>query len=138
MKHRKQQLLEIRPEITSAVVSENMRSEEKFQNKTLRPVIKFQKELLIEVFKNYVRKHKNAFLKLSIEKRLLYIENAVQRDIKFRNSLKGMIIGQFTVEEYVLYTENSSALNKRMMNLVRDCLQDNIQLLEGDVVYEEA
>jgi hypothetical protein len=138
MKHRKQQLLEIRPEITSAVVSENMRPEEKFQNKTLRPVIKFQKELLIEVFKNYVRKHKNAFLKLSIEKRLLYIENAVQRDIKFRNSLKGMIIGQFTVEEYVLYTENSSALNKRMMNLVRDCLQDNIQLLEGDVVYEEA
>ncbi|GHA32195.1 hypothetical protein GCM10007103_12300 [Salinimicrobium marinum] len=138
MEHRKQQLLKIRPEITSAVVSDNMRSEEKFQNKTLRPVIKFQKELLIEVFKNYVRKHKNAFLKLSIEKRLLYIENAVQRDIKFRNSLKGMIIGQFTVEEYVLYTENSSALNKRMMNLVRDCLQNNIQLLEGDVIYEEA
>ncbi len=138
MEDRKQQLLAIRPEITSAVVSENMSPEEKFQNKTLRPVIKFQKDLLIEVFKNYTRKHKNAFLKLSIEKRLLYIENAVQRDIKFRNSLKGIIIGQFTVEEYVLYTGNSSALNKRMMNLVRDSLQNNIQLLEGDVIYQEA
>lgn len=135
---RKQQLLEMRTEIQSAIASEKMSSEENFQNKTLRPVIKFQKDLLIEVFKNYTRKHKNAFLKLNIEKRLHYIENAVQRDIKFRNSLKGMIIGLFTVEEYVLYTENSSALNKRMMNLVRDCLQDNIQLLEGDVIYEEA
>ena len=31
---------------------------------------------------------------------MLYIENAIQKDINFRNSLKGMIIGQFTIEEY--------------------------------------
>ena len=45
----------------------------------------------------------------------VYIENAIHKDMKFRNSLKGMIIGQFTVEEYDRYIENSSALNKRMM-----------------------
>lgn len=136
MKTREQQLLEIRPEIFSAVALDNMGSEEQFQNQTLRPVIKFQEDLLVEAFRNYTKKHKNAFLKLPIEKRFEYIENAIQKDIKFRNSLKGMVIGNFTVEEYTLYTRNSSALNKRMMNLVKDCLQENIQLLEGDVVHE--
>lgn len=62
---------------------------------------------------------------------MAFIENAVQKDMKFRNSLKGMIIGQFTVEEYSTYIQNSSALNKRMMNIVKERLQDNIQLLES-------
>ena len=59
-----------------------------------------------------------------------YITNALQKDIKFRNSLKGMVIGVFTIDEYAVYIENSSSLNKRMMNLVRECLLENIQLLD--------
>ncbi|MFT5078730.1 MAG: ATP-dependent Clp protease ATP-binding subunit ClpA [Patiriisocius sp.] len=54
----------------------------------------------------------------------------MQRDIKFRNSLKGIVIGHFTAEEYSKYIDNSSALNKRMMNLVKERLKSNIQLLE--------
>jgi ATP-dependent Clp protease ATP-binding subunit ClpA len=48
--------------------------------------------------------------------------------MKFRNSVKGMIIGQFTVEEYTTYIQNSSALNKRMMNIVKERLIDSIQV----------
>lgn len=135
MNPRDHQLLQLRPEIPSAKISENMSSDEKFQNGTLRPIVKLQSDLLVEAFRNYITKHKNAFYELGIEKRLVYIENAIQRDIKFRNSLKGMVIGQFTVEEYRVYIENSSALNKRMMNLVKRRLQDNIQLLERDMAY---
>ncbi|HET8854797.1 MAG TPA: glyoxalase, partial [Salinimicrobium sp.] len=98
-------LIEIRPEIPSARVTDGMSSEEKFQNETLRPVIKFQNELLLEAFRNYISKHKNVFYELPAEKRGAYIANAIQKDMKFRNSLKGMILGQFTVEEYILYTE---------------------------------
>jgi len=50
------------------------------------------------------------------------------KDQKFRNSVKGMIIGQFTVEEYQQYYRNSSALNKRMMNMVIERLKDQVQL----------
>ncbi|WP_452596899.1 glyoxalase [Pontimicrobium sp. MEBiC01747] len=125
---RDQQLLDSRPIITSIKITDNMSSDERFQNITLRPVIKLQNDLLIEVFKNYIRKHKNTFYDLSIEKGLIYIANAINKDIKFRNSIKGMIIGQFTVEEYLLYIENSSALNKRMMAIVKQRLQDNIML----------
>ncbi|MEE2771846.1 MAG: glyoxalase [Bacteroidota bacterium] len=128
-------LLELRPEIPSARVTENMTADERFQNETLRPVVKLQDELLVAAFRNYVTKHKNAFYELNLEKRLKYIENAIQKDIKFRNSLKGMIIGQFTIPEYELYIQNSSALNKRMMNIVKERLQANIQLLERHMAY---
>jgi len=130
MSERSQDLLKIRPQILSAAITKVTSFEEQFQNRTLRPILKLQNTLLLEVFKNYIRKHKNGYHELSLEKRIAYIETAVQKDIKFRNSLKGMIIGQFTVEEYSLYIQNSSALNKRMMNMVITRLKDQLQFFE--------
>lgn len=131
MEPRDKNLLDSRPVIESAVITPTTLPDESFQNKTLRPVILLQNDLLLEAFRNYVQKHKNVFYEMNVEKRLNYIENAVQKDIKFRNSLKGMIIGQFTIEEYRFYITNSSALNKRMMNLVKERIQSNIQLLDA-------
>jgi hypothetical protein len=55
--------------------------------------------------------------------------------MKYRNSVKGMIIGQFTVEEYALYIQNSSAINKRMMTIVKERLINSIQILaESEVL----
>ncbi|MFI8378054.1 glyoxalase [Leeuwenhoekiella sp. NPDC079379] len=133
MKTRDTQLIDVRPEIPSAKINDQMSAEEHFQNATLRPVAKLQNDLLVEAFRNYIAKHKNVYYNLTVEKRLAYIENAIQKDIKFRNSLKGMLIGQFTLEEYRTYIKNSSALNKRMMNLVRERIQSNIQLLEKEM-----
>ena len=134
MDDRTSKILAIRPEIPSARFDENTSDDERFQNETLRPVIKFQNHLFIEAFKNYIGKHKNAFFELSIERRLTYIEHAIQKDIKFRNSLKGMIIGQFSIEEYQTYIKNSSALNKRMMAMVIERLKDQVQAMEQPVL----
>jgi len=135
MNDRENDLVKARPQISPKSISENMSNDERFQNVTLRPVIKLQSPLLIAAFRNYIKKHKNVFHGLSMEKRLLYIENAIQRDMKFRNSLKGMIIGQFTLEEYHLYIENSSSLNKRMMKIVTERMKDHVLLLEKDVMF---
>ena len=124
------ELIKLRPEIPTAIVSSSMSTEEYFQNKTIRPIVKLQNELLVEVFKHYIKKHKNVFYDLPIEKRLDYIENAVHKDMKFRNSLKGIIIGQFTIEEHRDYVLNSSALNKRMMRIVKESLKSNLQVLD--------
>ncbi|WP_420573417.1 glyoxalase [Kordia sp.] len=137
MNDRENDLVKARPQISPKSISENMSNDERFQNVTLRPVIKLQSPLLIAAFRNYITKRKNVFYDLSLEKRLLYIENAIQKDMKFRNSLKGMIIGQFTLEEYLSYIENSSPLNKRMMNIVIERLKDNILLFDKDVKFSE-
>ncbi|MCW8980840.1 MULTISPECIES: hypothetical protein [Altibacter] len=135
MEPRDAALLQLRPIIKSAQVLPGMSTDEYFQNNTLRPVAKLQNDLLVAVFKNYVQKHKRVFYDLSIEKRLDYIENAIHKDMKFRNSLKGIIIGQFTLAEYESYIRNSSALNKRMMNIVKERLKSNIQLLEYEYAH---
>lgn len=111
-------------------ISEQSSQEEKFQNRTLRPILKFQNDLLIESFKNYFNKQKNVFYNLTLDKKMNYIDNAVQKDIKFRNSLKGIILGLFTIEEYKEYIKNSSNLNKRMMILLIERIKSQIQLFE--------
>ncbi|MFX0557019.1 glyoxalase [Maribacter sp. CXY002] len=136
MNLRSQKLVQIRPTIPSAKILPNMSSEERFQNETLRPIIKLQNDLLLAAFQNYIVKTKNTFYDLSLEKRLDFITNAIQKDIKFRNSLKGMIIGQYTIEEYDHYIQNSSAFNKRMMNMVITRLQDQVQFFDEQVLIQ--
>lgn len=122
-------VLELRGESLGTINSQSS-SEEIFQNRTLRPILKLQNDLFIQVFINYAIKQKNVFFSLSPEKKMSYIENVIQRDIKFRNSLKGMVIAFFTLEEYAEYIQNSSNLNKRMMNMLIERLKSQLQLIE--------
>lgn len=131
MNDRPNDLIRIRPEIKKAATHIGIGEEERFQNNTLRPILKLQNPLFLVVFKNYIQKRKGVFYELSLPKRMDYIENALYKDHKFRNSIKGMIIGHFTVSEYTSYTLNSSSLNKRMMAMVTERLKDQIQSFEG-------
>ena len=130
METRTKLLLSIRPSLDHIKNTDDPASEAYFQNEVLRPILKFQNDLFVQVLKNYFLKHKNSFYSLSLEKRLLYIENALQKDIKFRNVLKGIIIGQFTLEEYHSYRSKSAALNKRMMQMLIQRYQSQMQLFE--------
>ncbi|MCO6163417.1 glyoxalase [Flavobacterium sp. NRK F7] len=129
MRTKDEAILEIRGE-SIGVITETSSAEEKFQNLTLRPILKFQNDLFLEVFRNYAVKQKSVFFTLNPEKKMNYIEHVIQRDIKFRNALKGMVIGMFTISEYKEYIQNSSNINKRMMNLLIERLKSQIQLFE--------
>ena len=130
MNDRPNDLLRIRPEIKKTQQFANMSVEERFQNETLRPILKLQNPLFLAVFHNYIEKRKGVFYSLGLEKKLNYIENSLNRDQKFGDSIKGMVIGLFTMEEYNAYSRNSSDLNKRMMNMVIERLKDQVQLFE--------
>lgn len=130
MNNRTLKLLEIRPIVGAAKIVANMSEEERFQNQTLRPILKLQNDLLLASFQNYIIRGKNRFHELKKDARLDYIANAVQKDIKFRNNVKGMILGQFTIEEYEDYSVNASALNKRIMSMAIKRLQDQLQFFE--------
>ena len=136
MNERSQKLLEIRPLLPNAKIIPGIGKDERFQNSTLRPILKFQNDLLLASFQNYIKKTKNTFYELNIEKRMGFITNALQKDIKYRNSIKGMVIGQFTVAEYEEYILNSSAYNKRIINMVIKRLQDQIQYFEVSALIQ--
>ncbi len=113
-------------------ISAQSSSEEAFQNGVLRPILKVQNDIFLDVFRNYISKYKNDFHTYSAEKKLQFIENAIQKDIKFRNSLKGIVIGLFTLKEYATYIQNSSNLNKRMMNMLIERLKSQVLLFENN------
>jgi hypothetical protein len=129
MEARDTHVLELRGE-SYGTINNQSSSEEIFQNKTLRPILKMQNDLFIQVFINYAVKQKNVFFSLTPEKKMVYIDNVIQRDIKFRNSLKGMIIALFTLDEYAEYIRISSNLNKRMMNMLVERLKSQLQVIE--------
>ena len=128
MNQRDNDVLSMRGGIIGEILPQSS-SEEIFQNKTIRPILKLQNDLFVESFINYANKHKDDFFTMSVEKKLAFIDNAVHKDIKFRNALKGMVMGMFTVEEFREYILNSSSLNKRMMNLLIERLKDQVMLL---------
>ena len=129
MSSRDSLLKSLRPDILSKTINKEMSSEEYFQNTVLRPIIKFQNDLLIAVFLQFCIKYKNVFFDLSTEKKILYIESAIVKDNKLRTSFRDMIIGLFSTEEYTEYLLNESTLNKRITGIVKERLIDHVQLL---------
>ena len=126
MKSRNENLLSIRPSINSN--NSESSNIENFQNSVLRPILKFQNELLIAVFKNYIERFKNQFYELTIDQKLNYIDNAIQKNTKFRNTLKGIVLGMFSVDEYLIYTTNASEINKRINQMISERIKDQLQL----------
>ncbi len=115
-----------------------MGAAQRFSVNVLRPVLKAQNELFLAVFHNYAVRHKSEFFEHTPEKQLQFIANAIQRDIKFRNVLKGIIIAGFTIAEYNEYLQDSSALNKRMMSLLTERLQSQLQLLTQNTSVDDS
>ena len=91
-----------------------------------RPFVKIVKLLFVEVFINTLKNAKG-YLRFRIRKVGLYRSSLI-KDQKICNSVKGMIIGHFTVGEYRQYSSNFWP-NKRMMNMVIERLKDQVQPL---------
>jgi len=124
--HRNSNLLNIRPDIPAALVNENTSPEERFQNLTLRPIIKFQHPLLVAIFRQYIIRTKTKFSEFSDHQHVVFIERTFQKDTSFKNELKGIIIGQMTVEEYQIYTQNTATFNKRITGMLAQRMKDSI------------
>lgn len=119
-------LKKFRGETIGSVTTQST-TEESFQNEVLRPILKLQNDIFLSAFFNYITKNKLDFHNQTHEKKLTIIDNAIQKDIKFRNALKGMIIGLFTADEYTVYIKNASNINKRMMSMLVERLKSQIQ-----------
>ncbi|HRM46889.1 MAG TPA: glyoxalase [Flavobacterium sp.] len=115
---------------TIGSVTDESTTEESFQNKVLRPILKLQNDLFVALLINYIDKNTPGFYSKTIDVKLTLIENAIQKDIQFRNVMKGIIIGLFTAGEYVIYAKNSSNINKRMMSMLAERLKSQVHLFE--------
>ena len=102
--------------------------EERFQNDTLRPIIKMQHDLLVKYFKSYLLSKKCKFNSLTEIKQLDFIDAAFNKDISFKSEIKGMIIGHFTVFEFSIYSSGKADLNKRILTMIKQRIVSVIDL----------
>ncbi|MFQ3297958.1 MAG: hypothetical protein ACI921_001951 [Polaribacter sp.] len=108
------------------LIKDNMSALELFQNKTLRPVIKMQHDLLIASFNTYKAKRKIDFSSLTDQKKRSKTKAVFVKDINYKNLTLGFIIGAFSLEEFAYYSLNASELNKRIIQIVIQRVQDSL------------
>ena len=108
------------------LIKDNMSALELFQNQTLRPVIKMQHDLLIASFNAYKAKRKIDFSSLTDQKKRSKTKAIFVKDINYKNLTLGFIIGAFSLEEFSYYSLNASELNKRIIQIVIQRVQDSL------------
>ncbi len=93
-------------------------AEERFQNETLRPILKAQHGLLRAAFGMFLTKRKVRPEQLPVAERNAKVKELVTRDNRLRGLLFGMIAGLFTAAEMDYYVHHESAVNRRITNLL--------------------
>lgn len=118
--------LNIRPEIKGIGSLDDKLPKERFQNETLRPIIKLQHDLLVAFFDNYINHSKIKWNELDATQKEKKVTQIFQKDNRFKTEIRGLIIGLFTLEEYQFYQTESSKLNKRIITMIEQRIQSTL------------
>ena len=122
----------LRPKVISNKNISYKNDIEKFQNIVLRPILKFQNDLLVELFIFEFEKTKTKFDLINNEQKIKLIINNLKYNNKLKQILLGTIIGMFSNKNITFYKKNYSKINKRIFSMLNDRLID--QLIKLDVV----
>lgn len=122
-------LLALRPAVPADLTADTERSPGHFMHATLRPICKLQNELLLHLFRQYIHKTKDTFRQLSPAKRLEFIAHSIQRDLRFRSLLSGVVIGHFTEAEWRVFAAHEQELSRRLSELLIQRLSDQVERL---------
>lgn len=123
---RDDQLISLRPSIEANIDENPENSPGHFQNATLRPILKLQNAILLQIFKHYLQKTKGSFFQLPPPRQLEFISNSIRSDLRFRNMLTGTIIGHFTEKEWEVFAANEQELTRRIADLLIQRLSDQV------------
>jgi hypothetical protein len=116
-----EQRIALRPVLT--LKTNLSKPEEVFQNTTLRPILKMQHPLLIQVFYAYILKRRDTYFRMAKKDQMDWITDSVRSDLRLRNQLCGMIIGHFTTEELAIFLENEPDMVRRLTAMLIERLQ---------------
>ena len=122
-------LIKLRPEIPAAKITKGISDIEEFQNVTIRPIIKFQNDFLIQFYSTHARGYKKDWGSISNEKKELFIENSMNKNQNLKNTFIGSIIGYFTKEEQDYYFQNKSEVNRRIVQIIKQRVLSNLPII---------
>ncbi|MCD8405681.1 glyoxalase [Tenacibaculum dicentrarchi] len=98
---------------------------EDFQNRTIRPILKLQHELLLQFFIFFCKSQKVDIVHIEKEKFNKAVNSITKKNINLKNQFLGLIIGQFTVGEFEFYKDNNTDINKRILMMIGQRIKDS-------------
>ena len=111
-------MLKIRPTIKVKNKVENHSAVELFQNKTLRPIIKMQHDLLLILFFQRIKNLSIKWDELKIHQKIEIVKKQISFNMQFKNLILGSIIGQLNQSELSNYLFSAREYNKRIIQMV--------------------
>ena len=90
---------------------------ESFQNAVIRPILKFQNELLNKIVLERMTTLHKKFESLSDEEQISLLLINVKKDTALRNQLVGVVLAFFTIDEFYTYSKFNKELNKRVIEM---------------------
>lgn len=102
---------------------------EAFQNKTIKPIVDLQSDLVIAQFKEYLQKHKTRFYSFNREGQREMVRDIMQTDLSIRNLLVPMVTGLFTLQEFHYFSTHRAQVARRIQNLIIRSLQERVDAL---------
>ena len=99
---------------------------EDFQNKVLRPILKFQNDLLINLFIKYSHNKKQVLKILELEVKEKVIDDNFKKNSSLRQLLLGSVIAFFTSDEFITYDNFTYEINKRIFSMLKARLKDQL------------
>lgn len=124
MKSRTNALQDIRPELN--LVHDKSLDFERFQNQTLRPILKFQHTLLVVHFQSLIKENKTSYRDKTIEEKRMVIRGLLKNPGPRLFSL-ALVVGLFTVDEYHIYQSNKKEYSKRMISMLIERVVDGLE-----------
>jgi hypothetical protein len=124
---RDSRLMSLRPEVETAADAE--KDTERFQNGTIRPILKFQNSILLAQFRRYLLKFKPTFNAYNKSAQIKYIGEVLQQDPRIKNSLIASVVSMMTLQEYEFYCDHKNECNKRIVAMLVQRLQSQLELL---------
>jgi hypothetical protein len=119
-------LLQLRPQIDTIIDSVESSVVELFQNKTLRPILKLQNQVLVDVFKGLNAQKLAVFSRLADDQKRAWIRDILSKDVITRNVILGLILGMMTREELSFFFEHEKECRQRIMDMAADRLASQV------------
>ena len=123
---REQFILKLRAEIPTTENLGTIIAVEVFQNNSLRPILKFQNDVLVHVFLLDLNSKKIDLKTLNTKKRKLLIDTHIRTNSNLRQLLLGMVIALFSIDEMEFYNSVYKELNKRIFLMLKARLNDQL------------
>jgi len=91
---------------------------EQYQSDVLRPIAKFQNEIILRGFDAYLKKYHLKLEGKSIKDQEEIISKAMKTNKELRCFYQGMLAGLMTTAEFEFYVSRRAEVHKRMTSLL--------------------